>query len=313
MQACANPPERFPNVIEYTALRKDGSTFPVTMYLSPIVTDGRIAGMRGIGIDKSEIARFETALTESTERFRAIFDSTYQFTGMLTPEGMLIEANRTALDFIGAKREDVVDGLFWETGWWAGDPGRVERIRNAIRKAASGSFVRYEETLRGIGGTVMNVDFSLKPVRGTDGNVRLLIAEGWNITPQKQAEAALRESEERLRTLLTMTPDIIWQTDARNRFTYVSPQVESVLGYRPEELVGHEVSLFFEPGYFEQNREAFVAAAAGHTKSIRVVTCWRDREGRPVRLESHATPYYAPDGTLAGFSGIDRILPDKKP
>ncbi|MCX5752378.1 MAG: PAS domain S-box protein [Candidatus Krumholzibacteria bacterium] len=59
---------------EYVALRKDGSTFPVIIYVSPIVRDGRIVGTRGIVIDISVRKRSQEALRESEERFRSIIE-----------------------------------------------------------------------------------------------------------------------------------------------------------------------------------------------------------------------------------------------
>ena len=106
-----------------------------------------------------------------------------------------------------------------------------------------------------------------------------------------------------------MTPDIIWQTDAGSRFVYVSPQVETILGYAPEDLIGYTPFKFFDPSCTEKNREVFEEAARTHSKQFLFESWWRDRTGSLVILESHATPYYASDGTFAGFRGIDRVIP----
>lgn len=52
---------------------------------------------------------------EDQRTFRAIFDNTFQFTGLMTPDGILTEANKTALDFRGANGEEVKNKPFWET------------------------------------------------------------------------------------------------------------------------------------------------------------------------------------------------------
>ncbi len=58
-------------------------------------------------------------------------------------------------------------------GEWSG----CSELQNAIAEATKGAFVRYEVELQGSGDKTMIVDFSIKPVYDSDGNVRLLIAE----------------------------------------------------------------------------------------------------------------------------------------
>ncbi len=70
VQALTRKPSEFPGQHEFTALRKDGSTFPLLTYHLPIVSDDKIIGMRGIGIDLTERKKAEDALRVSEKRFR---------------------------------------------------------------------------------------------------------------------------------------------------------------------------------------------------------------------------------------------------
>ena len=88
-------------------------------------------------------------LVATERRYRAIFDQTFQFTGLLDVEGTLLEANRTALDFVGVGAEDVIGKPFWETPWWTHSPAlrrapgsdshRGTRRSRSIRGDASGA------------------------------------------------------------------------------------------------------------------------------------------------------------------------------
>ena len=146
----------------------------------------------------NERKQAEASLEESERRFRAIFNQTFQFIGLLTPEGILLEVNQTALDFGGIELAEVIGKPFWQACWWTISSATQKQLREAIDQARAGEFVRYEVDILGAGDAVISIDFSIKPVRDKTGQVVLLIPEGRDITDRKQAEKALQQINDRL-------------------------------------------------------------------------------------------------------------------
>jgi len=140
-----------------------------------------------------ERQKAQEAMREAERKFRAVFDNTYGFIGVLKPDGTLIDVNQTALDFAGVKLEDVVGKPFWETPWWTHSSEMQTKLKESIKKAAAGEFIRFETTHLALDGTTMYVDFSLKPVLDDSGKAVLLIPEGRNINEKKQAEERVTE------------------------------------------------------------------------------------------------------------------------
>ncbi|MEM9119876.1 MAG: PAS domain S-box protein [Cyanobacteria bacterium P01_F01_bin.56] len=163
----------------------------------------------------------ESQVQKSEERFRAIFNQTFQFIGLLEPDGTVIEANQTALDFGGLQREEVINRPLWETHWWMNSIEIQEQLKSAITRAAQGKFVRYEVDVMGVD-RIATIDFSLRPLLDETGQVKLLIPEGRDISDRKQAEAALYQSEQRYASLAEAAPVGIFQTDANGDCVYVN-------------------------------------------------------------------------------------------
>ena len=166
----------------------------------------------------------------NAELFRAIFNSTFQFIGLLQSDGILLEANQTALDFGGLTAEDVIGRPFWECHWWTISPATQAELRAAVTRAARGEFVRYEVGVCGAAGRVMTIDFSLKPLFDDAGNVTLLIPEGRDVTDRKQAQS------ERNR-IFELSHDLLAVAGMDGYFKRLNPAWEETLGYRCEELL----------------------------------------------------------------------------
>ena len=81
----------------------------------------------------------DLALDATERRFRAIFDQTFQFVGLLEVDGTVLEANQTALTFAGVTLQSVVGKPFWDTPWFTGTPGmeRAAAGRRAFRDGGS--------------------------------------------------------------------------------------------------------------------------------------------------------------------------------
>jgi len=152
----------------------------------------------GLAVDITQRKLAEEALRKSGERFRAIFNQTFQFTAILAPDGTVIQVNDSSLEQLGRRREEMVGKPFWLAHWFEPGPGTLTWIKDAVLRAASGEVVRREATAIRIGGEPMIMDFSLKPVRGDDGTVIFLIPEGRDITLLKRTEAELRRLNEEL-------------------------------------------------------------------------------------------------------------------
>ena len=149
----------------------------------------------------------EIALQKSEERFRAIFDQTFQFIGLMELDGTLIEANQTALDFGSLTIEEVAGQPLWLTPWWTISAEIQSNLKQAIAQAAKGEFVRYEVDIRGADNRLATIDFSIKPVKDKMGRVVMLMSEGRDITEKKQLEAQFLRAQ-RLESLGTLAGGI---------------------------------------------------------------------------------------------------------
>lgn len=182
---------------EFHNKKKSGELYWEMASISGIKNpEGVVTHYVGVKEDITERKRMEHALRESEQKIRALFDHTFQFIGLMKPDGTLIEANKTALDFCGVQRSDVIEKPFWETPWWTHSQEMVDKIRDGTRRAANGGLVRFEATHTSADGSLHYVDFSLTPVKDKAGNVVLLIPEGRDITERKQAEEALARDHE---------------------------------------------------------------------------------------------------------------------
>lgn len=178
-------------------------------------------------------------LQESERKLRGLFDQSYQFIGLLNPDGTLLDANDTALNFVAARREDVIGRPFWETPWWKHDPDEQSRLLEAVHRAAEGKLVRFETTHRDAQGELHNVDISIKPLRDDAGRVVMLIPEGRDITARKNVEEALHASQERLNAIIENMPGVAIQGyTADGRVVFWNKASEIIYGWSEREAVG---------------------------------------------------------------------------
>lgn len=205
--------------------------------LSPLCNaEGKIDLIVGTATDISDRKQAEANLKQSERKFRSIFDGTFQFIGLLTTEGIIVEANQTALDAIATDRSDVVGKLFWETPWWTHSPQLQQQLQQEILRAERGELVRFEAEHLLADGTSVFVDFSLKPVLDEDEKVVMLIAEGRDITDRKRTEEALRESEQRWQFALEGSGDGVWDWNAQTDEVFYSRRWKEMLGFAEHEI-----------------------------------------------------------------------------
>ena len=141
----------------------------------------------------SESVVGQQASTDTERRLRAIFDNAFQFVGLMSPDGVLLEANKTSLESVGISRSEAIGRPFWETPWWTHSPELQQRLREAVELGAAGEPDRFEVTHTTADGHLIYLDFSLTPVKDEVGKVIFLIPEGRDITRRKQVEAELRK------------------------------------------------------------------------------------------------------------------------
>ncbi|MEH1803849.1 sensor domain-containing diguanylate cyclase [Nostoc sp.] len=205
---------------------------------------GMLVELQSVGRDITERKLVEQALSENEQKFRAIFNQTIQFMGLLQPNGIVLEINQTALDFAGINREEVVGKPFWEVKWWTISLNTQEQLKTAIAAAANGESIRYEVEILGRDAQAIAIDFSLRPILDESRRITLLISEGRDITEyqaalqeRRKAEEALRSSQDFLQKVANTVPHILYLFDLlKGTSVYLNEKSATVLGYSPEEF-----------------------------------------------------------------------------
>jgi len=262
------------------------------------------ASEEGLRDQLDQLQKSEVLLRESERKFRAIFDQTFQFIGLMTPDGTLIEANRTALKFSGIKESEILGKPFWETPWWIHSEKLQEKLRKAVKDAAKGEFVRFEATHLAADGQFHYIDFSIKPVMDEAGNVVLLIPEGRDITVRKKMEDSLRANEEKYRSLVDNLNVGVYRNTAEfpGRTIWANPAFVRIFGYDSlQECLEHPVmDSYANP----EERKKFIQMLKtdGFVKDYELQL--KKKDGKQIWVSITAQAKKNPEGTIEWIDGI---------
>ncbi len=144
-----------------------------------------------------------------------------------------------------------------------------------------------------------------------EGPQRVVVAHE-NITARQLAEEALRHGEERYRNLVEITSDWIWQVDENGVYSYVSPRIQELLGYTPEEVLGKTPFDLMPPAEAKRVGRVFRRIAARRRPFAALENTNRHKDGHLVVLETSGVPILDSHGRLRGYRGIDRDITDRK-
>ena len=212
---------------EAGAKKKNGEPFTVEMSASLVRDDdGNVVGIMGSFIDVTERKQVQQALRDSEERYRTLVESAQDPIFVADASGRYLYVNTAAATFIGMTPDYVigktVDELF--------PPDVAERYRAGVTSViATGDTLAAEDVLE-IDGQMRWMSTIVQPVRDRHGAITAAQAIVRDITKLKQAEGALRESEERLRQAVRVSNIGIFDHNHVTDAVYLSPEQRAILG-----------------------------------------------------------------------------------
>jgi len=292
-----------------TSIRREGPlTFAgQTLWFDHVLTplreaDNHIRSVLGISRDITERRRMEEALQESEEKYRSLVNRAKDVI-CIVQEGIIKMCNPRLAEFWGGSVEEIIGRNFADFIHPEALPEIIDRYNRRMAGESPPSL--YETVFKRKDGSKSYVEVNAGLINYEGKNADFVIVR--DINERKNVTQALYESEEKYRSLVTTMGDIIWETDDQAHFVFVSPQVESIIGFKPDELIiGHTPFEFFKPDAIGPNQKMFRKAIENKEKSVIYISQWIHKNGHSVYLESHAVPVYRSDGSFSGFIGIDR-------
>ena len=205
---------------------------------------GQPLRLTGVVADVTERIVAERALRDQKQHLRSVLDSLFAFVGVMSVDGVLLEANRAPLEAAGIRAEEVLGKFATDTYWFSHSTDVQNRLWEAIHKAQAGESSRFDLRVRMKHDQLMTIDFMLSPMRDETGEIKYLIPSGVPIEERKQMEEALRQSEERYRLAEWATNDGLWDWTPTTDDCYFSPRFKALLGLEEDELENKAAAVF---------------------------------------------------------------------
>jgi PAS domain S-box-containing protein len=174
-------------------------------------------------------------------------------------------------------------------------PERLSEMHDILSRIDRGERIEHYETVRiRKNGSPVEVSLGISPIRASSGTIIGAAKTARDITERKRTQAALSQEIEERRRIFETSQDLILITDSKGVFVQVSPSSETILGYAPEEMIGHSAIEFIDGDDLENTRAEMRAARRGqHTRNFdsryvhkdgRIVTLsWMGTWSEPVR------------------------------
>jgi diguanylate cyclase (GGDEF)-like protein/PAS domain S-box-containing protein len=260
--------------------------------------------------DISQRKETESALIQSEANLRAIFNSSTQ--------GILLIDISHKIQAFNPKANQIIK-LIWQKNLEQGQSIDIYLMTDKNRKEfqqdfqyilKGNNFVR-EKKIEGINHKDYWFKLNYHPVFDASGKVMAVCLIILDITEEKKAVDALINSEERFRSLVQNSSDIITILEQNGMICYESPSITRILGYDPDELLGHNAFDYIHPEDRDRTQAIFVKAMETPGSEVEIQLRFRHANGHWVYLESIGRNWQN-DPKINGFVVNSRDISDRR-
>ncbi len=287
---------------EGIGLRKDGTTFPVEVVAEAVPCQEGTVGVGAIR-DISERRRTEEALRQSEERFRSLFEATFE--GILVHQnGLILDANPAFEKMSGNPLSELVGKPIVDLMTTESRDLFVDKIRSGAGEPDGWQAVALRND-----GTTLDLEIAGKPCTYKGRPARVTAVR--DVTERKRAAEALQESEKRFRSLCESAPIGIFLTDSQGTCTYANQYLLTLSGLKLEQCLGRRWTEVMHP----DDREAVlgdfckaVQEGRGFSREFRI----RTHQGEWHWAQVQISPMPSTNGNLAGYVGTVEDVTERK-
>ena len=287
---------------------KDGTRIAVELLAFPIVIDGGQVGAYSMYLDLRERVHAEAALRASEEKYRDLFENVTDLLYVHDMEGRFLQANLA----------------FRQLGGLTGDEVTRLNARDLMPEENRDRFADYLERIRKNGtdegflrlvtrsGETRVVEYRNSLILGADGEPLGVRGSARDLTDRLQAEKALRESEERHRSILENMDEGYYEVDLAGNFTFVNRAMGDILGCPRDELIGMNNRRFMDEETAKTVFTAFnrVYRTGRPESGFNWETLRRD--GSRGVVETSVSLKVGGGGEPAGFRGLVREVTERE-
>ncbi|MDO8841786.1 PAS domain S-box protein, partial [Methanocalculus sp.] len=276
--------------------------------------------LRSFSLSLQEMVRklnaMMTSLQDSEERYRSVVEDQTELICRFLPDKTIVFANNAycryfSLDCTGVIGSKITLDLH---------EGDIQKVRTSVFSlTTTDPIATVDSRIITPDGRILWQRWNIRAFFDGNGETIEYQAVGRDITEVKEAERALRESEERYRFIAENTADSIWIMDMHQKLKYISPSVERIRGFSVEEVLSQSIDEMMTPescAYIEtlfqteMDREA--AGDADPDRTLTIVTREYRKDGTIICLESSMKFLRGADGKPIGIIGTSRDITEKK-
>ncbi len=278
------------------------SVIPVTFNNQPAIltVTAEITKLKRI---EEELLQKNEELQASEEIFRKTFENSALGMTLALPDFRFLLVNPAWLSMMGYTEEEFQKMSFKDIT----HPDDLTRDLEGIRALEAGILPVYSTEKRYIrkDGSTLWGALKVTTVRNHDGTLRHYLAQIEDITPRKQAEEAVRESEEKLALVMNGVPTLISYHDSELRFVYMNKAHQEWYGRPEKDLIGKSLKELLPEDVFFRAIPYYQQVLGGREVSFENLT--KDRDGRDRVLNARLVPHIRDKQVVGFFASLDDV------
>ena len=262
-------------------------------------------------IQAVERNQIKEKLRESEEKYRHIVETTPDMIWEIDPEGIFTYISPQSKSVLGFPPGEIIGTSIFSLV----KPESIARITSILRSHQhdSESFYQFEVLTYHRDGSPKILEIRSVRVTVNDNQLKGFLGIAKDITERKREEDALRQSYERFTQIAENVGEWIWEVDGEGTYSYVSPNVGTILGYSPEEIVGKmHFYDFFEPNNREELKSAAFEVFNRKEPFKGFINANVKKDGNLVILETCGVPILDAQGVLIGYRGADLDITERR-